>query len=219
MRGFDEDVSMLEEEFERSVEDVDPDELRALVERSMDSADRTPALLCLLSSRLATPEPSVEEAAGIQFVHAGLQVTRGLLEDDSSWIDAAAEPEREDLDLLAADILVTMGFDRLIDDYRRVTEVVNTFGSSHARHLGENQAERESIVDTYAAAVDVGHPGEPPAFLVEFAEKLALENRRETPEPVEKQDGEWSEEFDEPVYDYVREIRMESAAGGSSTDS
>lgn len=209
MSGFDSDVGRLEKEIDAAVDDVYPEELQQLIAGALERVDRTPALLCLLSGRMASGEPPVEAAAGMEFVHAGLEITRGILDDPDAWTEVDVDPVREDLDLLAADVLVTMGFDRLIEDYRRVTEVVNTFGSSRARHL-EEDTERESYVETYQAAVDVGHPTEPPEFLLEFAEKLAQEKVEGTAGVGEEMEPDWSAVFDEPVDDYLREIRMES---------
>ncbi len=217
MSGFDADLRRLETEMDAAVDEVYPEELQQLIAGALERVDRTPALLCLLSGRLASDEPPVESAAGIEFVHAGLEVTRGILDDADAWMDVDVDPVREDLDLLAADVLVTMGFDRLIDDYRRATDVVNTFGASRARHLDDGD-ERESVVETYRAAVDVGHPGEPPEFLREFAEKLAVEQVEEAPKAEEDVEPDWSVAFDEPVYDYLREIRMESTPPAKSLD-
>lgn len=217
MSGFEADLGMLESEMDAAVDEVYPDELQSMIRRALEGADRTPALLCLLSGRLASDEPPVEAAAGIEFVHAGLEVTRGLLDDSDAWSDVDVDPVREDLDLLAADVLVTMGFDRLLDDYRRATDVVNTFGASRARHL-EDGDEHESYVETYRAAVDVGHVGEPPEFLREFAEKLAVEKLEDAVEMEEDVEPDWSMAFDEPVYDYLREIRMESTPPAESLD-
>lgn len=217
MSGFEADLGKLDDEMESAVDDVYPEELQQLVGGALGRVDRTPALLCLLSGRLGSNEPPVEAAAGIEFVHAGLEVTRGLLDDVDAWTDVDVDPVREDLDLLAADVLVTMGFDRLLDDYRRVTDVVNTFGASRARSLDDAE-EHESYVETYRAAVDVGHEGEPPEFLREFAEKLAVEQVEETAGMEDDVEPDWSVAFDEPVYDYLREIRLESAPPAESLD-
>ncbi len=213
MSGFDDDVGRLETEMESGVSRVYPVELQSFVERSLETADRTPALLCLLSGRLSAGERPVEEAAGIQFVHAGLELTRGILEDPESWLDADVDPVQEDLDLLAADVLVTMGFDRLVTHYRRVTEVVNTFGRSNARNLDNGERDTASYVETYRAAVDVGCRGDPPEFLLEFAEKLAEQDIMKTQPEMESTEVEWTAAFDEPVYDYVREIQQEIPSG------
>ena len=178
MRGFEKDRQRLDAEFEEVIDGVYPDELGSYVGRELSTARRTPALLCMLSARASGERPDVSEAAGIQLVHAGLDATRRVL-DDGSWDDAGVEPVEEDMVLLAADVLVTVGFDRLLDEYEAATRVVNTFGSSKARALEADGFEErfEHILtyfeEAYKTAVEVGSEN-PPEELVSFAESLAF---------------------------------------------
>ncbi len=179
MKGFEKDRKRLDDEFEKVLESVYPDELRSYVGRELSTASRTPALLCMLSARATGGKPDASEAAGIQFVHAGLDATRRVL-DEGSWEGVGVEPVEEDMVLLAADVLVTVGFDHLLDHYEAATRVVNTFGTEKAREseaVGvDDRFSHESahFEETYTTAVEIGCGGEPPEELVSLAESLAV---------------------------------------------
>ncbi|MFW5983889.1 MAG: DUF7114 family protein [Halobacteria archaeon] len=178
MRGFEKDRQRLDAELEKAVDGVYPAELGSYVGRELSTARKTPAFLCLLSARTSEETPDLQEAAGIQLVHAGLDATRRVL-DDGGWTDVGVEPVEEDMVLLAADVLVTVGFDRLLDEYEAATRLVNTFGSAKARALeadGEKERFEYTVTyfkEVYTTAVEVG--GEQPADeVVSFAENLAF---------------------------------------------
>ena len=178
MRGFEKDRQRLDAEFEEVTDGVYPDELGSYVGRELSTARRTPALLCMLSARASGETPDVSEAAGIQLVHAGLDATRRVI-DDGGWSDAGVEPVEEDMVLLAADVLVTVGFDRLLDEYEAATRVVNTFGSSKARALeadGFNERFEHTLTyfeEAYTTAVEIGSE-RPADEIISFAESLAF---------------------------------------------
>ena len=179
MSVFENDRKRLDEEFERALSGIQPEELKSRMESELSKASLTPALLCLLSSRATGAEPNPSEAAGRQLVHAGRDATRRIL-DSESWVDAGVEPVEEDMSLLAADVLVTTGFERLLDHYGAATRVVNTFGSEKARELEattfDERFEHESahFVETYTTAVKIGCDGDPPEELISLAESLAV---------------------------------------------
>lgn len=170
----------LEEEFEKAIDDVGPEELRSHVAGELSKASLTPALLCLLSARATGEVPKARDAAGIQFVHAGLDATRRVLNDDGAWEEAGVEPVEEDMVLLAADVLVTVGFEYLLDNYEAATRVVNTFGSEKAREMEatgpKERFEHEStqFEEMYKTAVEIGCGGDAPDDLVSLAESLAV---------------------------------------------
>ena len=178
MRGFEKDRQRLDAELSEVVDDVYPAELGSYVGRELSTARRTPALLCMLSARASEETPDVQEAAGVQLVHAGLDATRRVL-DDGGWADAGVEPVEEDMVLLAADVLVTVGFDRLLDEYGAATRLVNTFGSAKARALeadGFDERFEHTLTyfeEAYTTAVEVG-ADQPADELVSFAESLAF---------------------------------------------
>jgi hypothetical protein len=180
MSGFENDRMRLDEEFEKVLNDVGPEELRSYVRNELSEASLTPALLCLLSARATGKVPDARDAAGIQFVHAGLDATRRVLDDDSAWEDAGVEPVEEDMVLLAADVLVTVGFEYLLDSYEAATRVVNTFGSEKAREMEstdpKERFEHESaqFEEVYTTAVEIGCGDDPPEDLVSLAESLAV---------------------------------------------
>lgn len=179
MSGFKDDRERLDEEFEKALRDVKPEELKTRMERGLSAASLTPALLCLLSARATGTKPDVSEAAGIQLVHAGLDATRRVL-DEAAWKNAGVEPVEGDMSLLAADVLVTVGFERLLDHYEAATRLVNTFGSEKAREREattfEERFEHESahFIETYKTAVEIGCDGDPPEDLIALAESLAV---------------------------------------------
>ncbi|MFP4632927.1 MAG: hypothetical protein ACLFMT_05785 [Halobacteriales archaeon] len=216
MTGFEEDVRRLKKEFDALSHDVYPDDLGGYVGAALDDVDHTPALLCLLSARLDGSEPSVEQAAGIQYVYTGLGVISRVLEDDSAWRDAGLGPAPEDMELLAAETLVSAGTERLLDDYDVVTRVLDDFGRRNAEAIetaGESIGRRAARETTYVAAVELGFDGAPPEFLREFAGYLALDREPESDLPVDEvADG------DSVVLDYLREIRMESTRGARAGD-
>ena len=180
MSGFENDRKRLDREFEDAFEGVRPEELRSHMRHELSEASLTPALLCLLSSRAAGNRPETREAAGIQFVHAGLDATRRVLDDGTAWEDAGVEPIEEDMVLLAADVLVTLGFEYLADHYAAATQVVNTFGTEKALEMEattpEERFEHESaqFKKTYTTAVEIGYGDNAPEDLVSLAESLAV---------------------------------------------
>lgn len=179
MNGFEKDHQNLKEEFNRALETVYPEELRSYVGRELSAANETPALLCLLAARETDTEPNIGEAAGLQFVHAGLRATGNVLGTDG-WEGAGFEPVEEDMVLLAADVLVTVGFDHLLDEYEAATRLVNRFGANKARGMEADDPEEsfnyesEQLVETYTTAVEIGSIGKPSEDLVSLAESLAF---------------------------------------------
>jgi len=196
MSNFERDRERLQKEFDTVLEGVYPGELRSYVGRELSAASQTPALLCLLGARATGEEPDIEKAAGIQFVHAGLDATRRVLENPDGWEDAGLEPVEEDMVLLAADVLVTVGFDYLLDHYEDATRVVNTFGEYEARardaddpdEAFENSA--KGYAETYTTAVGIGVEGETPDEMASIAGSLALADHLELGEAITEEERE-----------------------------
>lgn len=181
MSSFERDRERLQKEFDSVLKDVYPDELRSYVGRELSTASLTPAILCLLGARATGDEPDVREAAGIQFIHAGLDATRRVLDSPDGWDEAGLEPVEEDMVLLAADVLVTVGFDHLLDHYEDATRVVNAFGEYEARARDTEDSDgvlehsAEGYVETYTTAVGIGvGENETPEEMASIAESLAL---------------------------------------------
>jgi len=101
-----------------AVEDIEPDRLRRVLFNRLSDAPMTPAALTLVSAR--APETSVdtdtngiaERAAGVQLIYEGLRLTRSLAwaEPWAETADADVGDTDADLDVLAADVLVSRGF-------------------------------------------------------------------------------------------------------------
>jgi len=229
MSGFEKDRRSLDSTFDGVTEDVYPDELRSYVRREMSTTKRTPALLCLLSSRVSGEDTDTGVAAGVQFVHAGLDATRRVL-DTGGWEGAGVEPVEEDMVLLAADVLVTVGFDHLLDEYEAATRLVNTFGATKARALeAETDTERFEhvsgyFVEAYTTAARLGSD-EPSDGIVALAESLAVADYAEAspseapsagdPRATGTRDAAYlAEGFEERGFGgYVDAVRDESALG------
>ncbi|MFB6282938.1 MAG: hypothetical protein ABEK59_03260 [Halobacteria archaeon] len=170
-------VERLEDEFDEATSGVDPPELKSYISQSLESSYQTPSFLCFLSSDVADHELNLTEVAGLQFVHTGLCITREVVNDGGSWNDVGVEPVQEDMKLLAADVLVTLGFDNFLEYYDRATSIVNSFGTSKARmRNGSNSLEREAnpYLECYKTAVHVGTESDQGyEELYSFAENLA----------------------------------------------
>jgi hypothetical protein len=224
MNGFDEDREELDSEFDEVVDGVYPDELGSYAGRELSTPRRTPAYLYLLSARASGETTDASEAAGLQLVHAGLDATRRVLERNG-WGNAGREPVEGDMVLLAADVLVTVGFDRLLDEYEAATRLVNTFGEAKARALeADNEHERfervsEYFVTAYTTAVEVG--GGEGDDLSGLAESLAVVDLAESSGFAGLANGERvraaraADRAEGNGYDaYVDAVRTESSLAG-----
>jgi hypothetical protein len=169
--------------------DIEPERLREVLFDRLTNASMTPAVLALLSARAldsgsdADADGVVEHAAGVQLIYEGLRLTRTLAHDvpwtttDESDIDA-------DLDVLAADVLVSRGFYLLActDAATCAVEVVRSFGRDQTVRRGDGVdvggLDRNLEKDIFELAVvagasSVGHTA--PPELVEYATELAGE--------------------------------------------
>jgi hypothetical protein len=177
-----------------AVDDIHPNRLREVLGDRLADAPMTPAVLALVSAR--APETGVdtdadglaERAAGVQLIYEGLRLTRSLSHDEP-WLqtqggDADGDIDA-DLDILAADVLVSRGFYLLArtDAADRAVEVVRSFGRDQTLRRGEG-ADRETLdrnleADVFVLAVVAGMTavGEtPPARLLEYAAELGRES-------------------------------------------
>lgn len=176
--SVEERVRELENRYDELTEDVEPSDLRSYVRRLLGDINHTPALISMLSIQYSEKSSiDRDEVAGLQFIHHGLNVTRDVLETES-WGDAGREPVEEDMKLLAADVLVSLGFDNLLQHYERATRIVDIFGTKEAKRVESSDnidPEREAAVyiEVYRTAVFLVNE-EPPEKLLEFVEKLAI---------------------------------------------
>lgn len=175
-----------------ALDDIEPPRLRELIHDRLDAASMTPAVLTFVSVRALDPEADVEgvadRAAGVQLIYEGLRLTRQLAHDEP-W-SAAADADRgapvgdidADLDVLAADVLVSRGFYLLArtDAAGRAVETVRSFGRDQTRRRAPEAdpapLDRNLEADVFALAAVAGTTvvgDDPPPSLVSYAANLS----------------------------------------------
>ena len=172
-----------------AVDDIEPDRLREVLFDRLSDAPMTPAVLTLVSAR--APETGVdadtdgiaERAAGVQLIYEGLRLTRSLAwaEPWAGTADAEAGAVDADLDVLAADVLVSRGFYLLArtEAASRAVDVVRAFGRDQtlAREEGADAdaLDRNLEADVFALALAAGTTAvgvTPSPSAVEYAAEL-----------------------------------------------
>ncbi|ESS04240.1 MAG: hypothetical protein A07HR67_01228 [uncultured archaeon A07HR67] len=194
------DVARARHAAREALANVEPDRLRdALDDRLVDAAV-TPGVLSLVTARALDPEVSpeqvVDRAAGVQLIYEGLRLTRRLAHDEP-WATAASHASDidADMDVLAADVLVSRGFSLLAHTgaSAAAVEVVRAFGRDQTRRSDATAdsadaaaLDRNLEVDALELAVVAGTTavgGEPPAELLEYARELAADYDGQFPPP------------------------------------
>jgi hypothetical protein len=183
------DAVRVREAAREAVADIEPDRLREILSDRLSDAPMTPAVLTLVSAR--APETGMdtdtdgiaERAAGVQLIYEGLRLTRSLAwaEPWTQTTDADAGDTDADLDVLAADVLVSRGFYLLArtDAADRAVDVVRAFGRDQTLARGEG-ADVESLdrsleADVFALAVVAGMTAvgtAPSPAVIEYAAEL-----------------------------------------------
>ncbi|MFB6103156.1 MAG: hypothetical protein ABEJ73_11405 [Haloplanus sp.] len=148
--------------------DIEPERLGEVLRARLDDASMTPSVLTLVSaSALDAPVDSdhiAERGAGVQLIYEGLRLTRSLAHTEP-WVEGGGESEaasRADLDILAADVLVSRGFYLLArtETAERAVEVVRAFGRDQTRRHGPEAdapaLDRNLEADVFALAVAAG---------------------------------------------------------------
>ena len=149
----------------------------------------TPGVLTLLSAQALEPGVALpgiaERAAGVQLIYEGLRLTRSLAREEP-WA-ALSETDLEgdidaDLEIVAADILVSRGFYLLArtEAAERAVETVRSFGADQTRvHNADGDVaglDRNLEADVFALGVVAGATavgGGTPDALLAYAEDLA----------------------------------------------
>ena len=155
-----------------AIEGITPDRLKSVMDDHLASASMIPGVLTLLSARVVGGD--VEEtvvrnrAAGVQLIYDGLRLTRTLVETEP-WAKSGGILE-DDLDILAADVLVAQGFHLLAhtEAADKAVETVREFGreqtdirerrGSSARSLEANVFELAVIAGATATGKDAPLP-------------------------------------------------------------
>ncbi|MFB6153557.1 MAG: hypothetical protein ABEJ27_04825 [Halodesulfurarchaeum sp.] len=166
-----------------AIEDITPERLRGAMRTHLAVASMIPGVLVVLSARVVsgdTDELTIRRrTAGVQLIYDGLRLTRGLVESEP-WTDDGTLDD--DLDILAADVFVSRGFNLLAhtEAADRAVETVREFGreqtdiqerrGSGARSLEANVFELAAI----AGATATGN--ETPVPLRQYVVGLAQSN-------------------------------------------
>lgn len=176
--------------------DIEPERLREVLRDRLADASMTPSVLTLLSARTldatVDTDPIAERAAGVQLIYEGLRLTRTLAHDEPWTGDESDAARRADLDILAADVLVSRGFYLLArtETAGRAVEVVRAFGRDQTRRRAAD-ADRETLdrnleADVFVLAVAAGTTAvgvTPGDELLEYAAGLARAFEGDLPPP------------------------------------
>jgi hypothetical protein len=177
--------------------DVEPEQLREALDARIGDAAVTPGVLALVTARALEPAVDLgdvaDRAAGVQLIYEGLRLTRTVAHDEP-WVTAATAADIDaDMDILAADVLVSRGFSLLActDAARPAVDVVRAFGRDQTLRDREGtdaetaaELDRNLEVDAMELAVVAGTTavgGDPPAELLEYARDLAADCDGEFP--------------------------------------
>jgi hypothetical protein len=115
-----------------AIADISPPRLRGVIDDHLARASMIPGVLTVLSARVVvgdeTGETVSNRAAGVQLIYDGLNITRRLVRDEP-WVDDNGTLD-DDLDVLAADVLVSRGFHLLshTEAADKAVETVREFG-------------------------------------------------------------------------------------------
>lgn len=115
-----------------AVRDIEPDRLHDVIDDHVADASMTPGALALLSARAADEtvdfDSISDRAAGVQLIYEGLRLTRTLAHAEP-WASSDDHTE-PNLDVLAADVLVSRGFYLLArtDAADKAVATVRAFG-------------------------------------------------------------------------------------------
>ncbi|GAB6879743.1 hypothetical protein JCM17823_20170 [Halorubrum gandharaense] len=196
------DAARAREAAREALDDVEPERLRVTIDDQLLDAAVTPGVLVLVTTRALDPdhdadsddEAARERAAGVQLIYEGLRLTRRLAHEEPWTTAAAADADiAADMDVLAADVLVSRGFSLLAhtDAAAAAVEVVRAFGRDQTLRDREGTDpdaaaafDRNLEVDALELAVVAGTTaagGDPPAELLEYARELATDYDGEFP--------------------------------------
>ncbi|MFA9518189.1 hypothetical protein ACERIT_13405 [Halopenitus sp. H-Gu1] len=168
--------------------DVEPTRLRSVLDDRLVDTAVTPGVLAIVTARALSPDIAVERvaerAAGVQLIYEGLRLTRRLAHEEP-WLAATEGTDIDaDLDVLAADVLVSRGFSLLsrTEAADAAVEVVRSFGRDQTQRR-QPDADIEALdrnleEDVFELAVVAGTTavgGDPPTELLAYARELAAD--------------------------------------------
>ncbi|MDB9248449.1 hypothetical protein PN419_05420 [Halorubrum ezzemoulense] len=177
--------------------DVEPEQLREALDARIGEAAVTPGVLALVTARALDPDVELgdvtDRAAGVQLIYEGLRLTRTVAREEP-WVTAPTAADIDaDMDILAADVLVSRGFSLLActDAAGPAVDVVRAFGRDQTLRDREGTdaetavgLDRNLEVDALELAVVAGTTavgGDPPEELLAYARDLAADCDGEFP--------------------------------------
>jgi len=177
-----------------ALSDIEPEPLRQRLDEQLATASMTPGALTLVCARAFAPDANVsafgERAAGVQLIYEGLALTRRLAHEEP-WATATEDDIDADLDVLAADVLVSRGFyllARTTAAAERAVETVQAFGRNQTARDDDGAdaatLDRNLEADVFELAVVTGVAavgGATSDELLAYADDLAREYQGELP--------------------------------------
>jgi hypothetical protein len=172
--------------------DIEPPQLHEALDERLVDASMSPGVLTLTSARALEPgvdlDGIVERAAGVQLIYEGLRLTRTLAHEEP-WVTEAGSDIDADLDILAADVLVSRGFYLLArtEAATRAVETVRAFGRDQTRQATDDRVgtlDRNLEADVFELAVVAGTTAvgtDAPTALLEYVASLAREHDGDLP--------------------------------------
>jgi hypothetical protein len=172
-----------------AVDDVEPRDLRAAIERHIADGSMVPGVFTLQAVRATAdgstpavdgdlPDPIASRAAGVQLIYDGLRLTRRLAQEEP-WTTGGADTA--DVEILAADVMVARGFYLLArtEAARAAVGVVRAFGRDQTvrRETDDPSIDRNLEADVLELAVVAGSTvagGAVPPRLREHAADIAV---------------------------------------------
>lgn len=173
--------------------DIEPTQLHETLDERLVEASMSPGVLTLTSARALEPgvdlDGIAERAAGVQLIYEGLRLTRTLAHEEP-WVGEADSDIDADLDILAADVLVSRGFYLLArtEAADRAVETVRAFGRDQTRRETATDPatdiDRNLEADVFELAVVAGTTAvgtDAPTALLEYVADLAREHDGDLP--------------------------------------
>lgn len=166
-----------------AITDVTPDGLQTVIDDHVVSSSMLPGVLTLLSARVvdgAVDEHAIaQRAAGVQLIYDGLRVTRGLVSAEPWATAGTPDDPGDDLDILAADVLVARGFRLLArtEAADQAVETVRAFGREqtdrHADRAPTDRCLEANVFELAAIAGGSATGSDPPVALRQYLVGLA----------------------------------------------
>jgi hypothetical protein len=170
------------------VADIEPKHLRDVLYNRLADASMAPGVLVFVSARASSPEVTLDElserSAGVQLIYEGLRLTRSIAQAEP-WTETTTDEIDADIDILAADVLVSRGFYLLARTgaSAAAVETVQDFGRDQTLR-SRPDADTETLdgnleADILALAVRAGLTAvgtDPSAAVLSYATEIARQN-------------------------------------------